>query len=582
VAASPEPHLEGRSTVPVVSLLQRSSRALAAIAAVALLAAACGDDGGDEAAGSEPQVIRVQGSDAGAAELDSAATESRVASDSMLAAAIEYTLADGLPALDDPAASWYYPADTPVGVDAVRALAAALDLAGDPEPVSADLGGGWSVGPSDGSGPSLTVSGDPMGSWWFSPSFVTTTCAVAEPAPAQTTDTAVAGEVPPAESSVDDDPVGDDPVDDDPVDDSAVAADPAAPETGVAEQGPASGGGVDPVDATQAACDPGPPAGVPDSDAARALAEDAFARWGMDLARYELEVYADEWSASVTAVLVLDGVRTPVTASVAFGGDAAVVWAGGTLAEPVRGPDYPRIGTAAGFERLQAEAERWQTLAATGGPEVLVDEATGAETAGAATGAPDVASCAPPVDPAVDPAVADAPVCAPIDVEPLVVHLTGVRAELQMLWDVDGTVWLVPAYGFTSDDGGVHVVAAIADEWIAEPEPSDDTPDTPDTAPPVDTVVAEPGSDPDAPVSSPGSTPTTSPLEAEPVEVQPEQAARLVGLTEADAGAAAAERGWTFRVVERDGESFAATDDFRTDRVNVVVDGGVVTSVTIG
>jgi hypothetical protein len=551
--------------VPVVSLLHRSARALAVIAAVAFLAAACGDDGGDEgAAGAGPQVIRVAGSDSGGAQTESAAAEPRVASDSMLAATIEYTLADGLPALDEPAASWSYPAGTSVDVDGVRALAAALGLAGEPEPLATDLGGGWSVGPTDGSGPSLTVSGDPMGSWWFSPTVVTTACVVAEPAPAVTTDTAVAGEVPPAEAS----------------DDEAVAEDAAAPETGVAEPVPPSGGGSDPVDPTAVdpSCDPGPPTGVPDADAARALAETTFAAWGMDLGGYELEVYADDWSATVTAFLVLDGVRTPVTASVAFGADAAVVWAAGTLAEPVRGPDYPRIGTTAGFERLQTEAERWQTLSATGAAsEVLVDEATGAPTAGDTTGAAEIPSC----EPAIDVPASDEPFCGPIDVEPLVVHLTGVRAELQMLWDVDGTVWLVPAYGFTSDDGGVHVVVAIADEWIAEPEPVD-TPDTVATEPTDGTAVTEPAVDPDTPVSSPASTPTTAPAEPSPGEVQPEQAARLVGLTEAEAEAAAAERGWAFRVVERDGETFPVTDDFRTDRVNVVVDGGVVTSVTIG
>ena len=57
----------------------------------------------------------------------------------------------------------------------------------------------------------------------------------------------------------------------------------------------------------------------------------------------------------------------------------------------------------------------------------------------------------------------------------------------------------------------------------------------------------------------------------------------VVGLSEADAEAAAAEEGWTIRVVRRDGEDLPATMDLRPERVNVeVTDGEVTAVVSIG
>ena len=51
---------------------------------------------------------------------------------------------------------------------------------------------------------------------------------------------------------------------------------------------------------------------------------------------------------------------------------------------------------------------------------------------------------------------------------------------------------------------------------------------------------------------------------------------------EADATATAKAQGMTARVVERDGEAFPATADYRPDRVNLTITGGVVTACTAG
>jgi len=59
--------------------------------------------------------------------------------------------------------------------------------------------------------------------------------------------------------------------------------------------------------------------------------------------------------------------------------------------------------------------------------------------------------------------------CTPI-AEEITVTLTGVKTDLTMIWDADNTVWLLPAYTFTTDDGGQYQVIAIDDEFIELPE----------------------------------------------------------------------------------------------------------------
>lgn len=61
-----------------------------------------------------------------------------------------------------------------------------------------------------------------------------------------------------------------------------------------------------------------------------------------------------------------------------------------------------------------------------------------------------------------------------------------------------------------------------------------------------------------------------------------DDAAKLLSLTEKTAVACAENEGWGVRVVQRDDEEFMVTADYRADRVNLVVENDVVTSVTVG
>jgi len=66
------------------------------------------------------------------------------------------------------------------------------------------------------------------------------------------------------------------------------------------------------------------------------------------------------------------------------------------------------------------------------------------------------------------------------------------------------------------------------------------------------------------------------------VEIDPDEADELLGLSEEDAEDEAAERGWLFRVGSRDGMFFPLTREYRLNRVTVSVDEDEVTSVEVG
>ena len=71
-------------------------------------------------------------------------------------------------------------------------------------------------------------------------------------------------------------------------------------------------------------------------------------------------------------------------------------------------------------------------------------------------------------------------------------------------------------------------------------------------------------------------------IDGRDVVITREQAATLIGKTEADAEAYAQDKGWVWRVGKRDGEQFMLTEDYCECRVTVSIDNAVVTEVVVG
>lgn len=409
----------------------------------------------------------------------------------------DFVVGTGLSPLPVEANGWQYPPDAVPDMDRIAQIAAALGVEGDPVERSVEQGGGWTVGPDDGSGPALWVAADGQLSWWFNAPYAPVTATRVECA----TVTEVA-----------------------PVDDGSDAVVPSV------EPGDESGASGDPAEECVYE-EPKPPTGVLTSEQARSRAVELLRKVGADPADFELEVYADEWFASVSAMQRLNESVSPIGWYFGFGAEGRLDHAGGVLAQPVEVGPYPLIDLETAVARLQDGYY--------GGIMPLVEDTIG-------IGAPEL-SCEEAAD------------CESLPVEPehVQVTITSVRQELWWTWDSDGSAWLLPAFTFLDADGGRYTVPAVTDEYLI-----------------VDYALVDPAIDEPAPLPPDVVYDDTAISEAD--------AAALVGLSEDEALAVAAERGWEVRVVSRDGEQFPATDDYSTSRVNLTITGGTVTAATVG
>ena len=66
------------------------------------------------------------------------------------------------------------------------------------------------------------------------------------------------------------------------------------------------------------------------------------------------------------------------------------------------------------------------------------------------------------------------------------------------------------------------------------------------------------------------------------MEISEKRASQLVGLSERAGELCAELNGWLYRVVQRDGEDFAVTMDYRSNRINVKVKADKIFEVTVG
>jgi hypothetical protein len=518
----------------------RSRRLALAAVVVVLGLSACGDPNTTTPLADRPQVIELASGQNGSGNAAAApAAESVDAADTKMAyfGPTEFVYDGELPALDAPAGSWFYPSGAQPDLDRIATLASALGVEGEVRALPVDQGGGWAVGPEDYSAAVLTVGSDGMLNWWLSAA-PTTSVGYACDMPAGTSEPVVgAGDA--GNSGV----VADVPPSD--VDTVTVTTDPAA----VAPDCPI----------------PEPPVGIPTKDEALAKAKQLFADWGYDVNSYQFDdPYADEWSANVSASLLLDGMKAPIGLSVGFGENGTVTYASGALAEPQRGADYPTIGAAAGLERLQTQQNQYVGL---GSPAArsAIDVAV-SDTGVAPAIAPDIAPCEP------EAAAAD---CAPVPSEPVTVTLNSVTSDVTMVWAADNTIWLLPAYSFGSADGGIYTVIAVEDAYIHQADP---VPTTGQTDPAVDPgVVPTPATAP--PVPADGATCATLTVITEPPASVEQIADSVVGLCLADAQALAKDFGYELRIVRQDGVDLAITDDFSDSRINVAVKGDLVSEV---
>lgn len=523
------------------------SRRLALVALVVTFGiASCGDPNSASSSTSpsahQPKVIQLAAGQtsggAGAPAAQTAAADASTESKIAVFAPTEFVYDGELPALDGPAASWFFAPGQQPDLDRVAKMATALGVTGDVRVLSADQGGGWAIGPEDFSGPVLTVGSDGLLTWYLSASPTVSSIGCATVAGTAAIEPAAGTGVAGSSGTA-----------------IATPAPDAKPSEGTAP--PA----IEPATTFPECTTPPLPQGVPTKDEALAKAKDLFTSLGYDLTSYAFDdVFADQYGASVNASLVLDGMKAQIMLSVGFGENGSITYASGSLAVPQPGGDYPTIGAAAGLERLKTQQNQFIGLAADGvATKTAVDAGAAVQPA---IGAPEIAPC--------DSSLANVD-CAtpPADVQPVTVTLNTVKRDLTMVWAADNTIWLLPAYTFGSADGGIYTVNAVDDAYLQQ---TDANVASTAPAPVPDTAVAPPANPAPADCVSPDVT-TPGGVSADRI------ASGLPGLCLAVAQDLAKQFGFELRVVRQDGVDLPVTDDHSDSRINVAVDNGVVTSV---
>jgi hypothetical protein len=448
----------------MITAMHRSRLRLAPLALAAVLAlGACGGDGGsatDTVAPADstdstdgllaPRAVRTAGGGSAAVsarpEAAPAPAGDTMATDMMMPyRIITFVAGEGLE-LPTNDIGYGFEAGTAASAEQVAALAAALGVPGEPVRTDDGFSSYWRVGPDDGTAPSLWLYEDAQLSWNYSSAWADTPiaasgCAVAEPGVAVGSDGDVA------------------------------VSDESAP----------------PTDVAVAECvEPEPPANVPSQADAEARAREVMSAVGLDPDGFDFETYADEWFASTSAVEQLDGAFAGRTFSAGFGAEGVLQYASGQLAEPVQVGPYPLIDLETAIARLNDpsgfyggfrpglgmdDIARVDAVGASE-PAVAVEPASGGVAGSTGDAAMPPVSMPPETMPPVSVPPVSVPAPAP---EEVTVTLVDVEADVWWAYDIDGSVWLLPAYRFIGDDGGWYTVPAVTDEFLVQ-VPVEDVP----------------------------------------------------------------------------------------------------------
>ena len=318
---------------------------------------------------------------------------------------------------------------------------------------------------------------------------------------------------------------------------------------------------------------PTPPENVPSGEEAELMFKQMLKDLGLKSRDFIIEIYADEWSASATGYLKIDGVRSPLAWSASYGADSQLTFASGVLAKVTPGADYPRIGTAQGIERLNDQQYGWGGSMGRGG--VAYDDMSVGSSGVPSDSTQSNATTSETLDAepvGTEPASPEGTVSSPYDSQEIPVteiEIVAVEEELMSLYGVDGSFYLVPGYAFlAAKESGYtprYLVSALPDEFIDE-EDTDS----------VDVTTTDMTA-----TSGPEAIDQSDPVVDEP-NITQEAADTLLAMTEGGAIKMTASNGWDVRVGQRDDEMFMLTKDWIATRVTLTVVADTVTKVDVG
>lgn len=302
-----------------------------------------------------------------------------------------------------------------------------------------------------------------------------------------------------------------------------------------------------------------PPKNLPSTDQAIERVTSIITASGEPIGDFTLSATKDEWGTNVQAAMKIGGIDSSYSWWFTFGEDAAVISASGMVVSAERADEYPLVSPTKAVERLSTP---WFGMPAVGfARDAVAVDSMAPEITGDSIPAP----------------------------EPVVITITGVRQSLLSAYQADGEVVLLPAYVYSNADGDVGMVFAVEDKYITFEEPSTGgatgggSSEEPAPIDPSGSSGSSGGSSGSGGVGGGSTSPSGSTGVDVPAQaIIPEEASKLVGLTEDEASKVAVSNGWSVRVAKRDGEAYMLTTDYQPDRVNLTIVKGVVTGVSVG
>jgi hypothetical protein len=312
---------------------------------------------------------------------------------------------------------------------------------------------------------------------------------------------------------------------------------------------------------------PDPPKNLPSVAEVEALTKSLLSDLGVNLETVEISAFSDDWSAGARVIEMLSGAASATGWYFSFGEDAVLTSASGSimsvkkstiydLADPTKAVsrllDYRYNGYGVATDASTTDAAVMGAVSSSN-ETVVSDGESGEGSSGSSGGSSGTDIDEPmPIDEVID---GESP--TPV-METFVIEINSVRMSFIATTAEGGDQLLLPAFIYSNDDGDVGSVIALSDDVFEFAESP-----VPDT----DGGQIEP-----APVPDIGDDEVISASDAQ----------TLVGLSEDEAMKVAASKGWDYRVSARDGEQFMLTTDYVPRRVNVVIDDGVVTEVSVG
>jgi len=203
-----------------------------------------------------------------------------------------------------------------------------------------------------------------------------------------------------------------------------------------------------------------------------------FEATGLETSAPSLRIYRDEWGASASAALTVDGQATAIEWYVGWNSRGELSYASGHSVEPISRGLFTTVSPRDAVSRLgdwrwsgSVASELYERYYSQPGLErgavIEIDAGIGFESnEGNGQTEP-----APAVKPAEDPDFSIMPVYPEGELQVVTLIINSASPALVTIYDLNGAAWLVPGYLMFNSEGFFDVVISLPDGVIELPEP---------------------------------------------------------------------------------------------------------------